>query len=105
MSETEQITEIKKEEVKHVLPLEEIWKIIEEKGLNQHAEKIEYGTGRKKYKITLKDGKKIQFGDVRYEDYLMHKDEKRRELYRARHKHDKIEDPTKAGFWSWNLLW
>ena len=35
----------------------------------------------KKYKVTLPDGKTVNFGDDRYEDYTMHKDIKRKDLY------------------------
>ena len=53
---------------------------------------IEKGTAKnKKLKAIFYDGegKKIkttQFGDVRYEDYTMHKDKQRRSRYRSRHK-------------------
>ena len=52
---------------------------------------IEKGTGKKKLKAIFYDGegKKIktsQFGDNRYEDYTIHKDKKRRDKYRSRHK-------------------
>jgi len=52
---------------------------------------VEKGTGKnKKWKAIFYDGdKKIkttQFGDSRYEDYTQHKDKKRRDKYRARHK-------------------
>jgi hypothetical protein len=53
---------------------------------------IEKGTAKnKKFKAVFLDdkGKKIktsQFGDVRYQDYTIHKDKTRREKYRSRHK-------------------
>lgn len=49
--------------------------------------------------------KTVQFGARGYEDYTQHKDKARRENYRSRHRGDKINDPTKAGFWSWHVLW
>jgi len=49
--------------------------------------------------------KTVQFGARGYEDYTQHKDKSRRDNYRSRHRHDKINDPTKAGFWSWHVLW
>jgi hypothetical protein len=71
----------------------------------------------KKIKVIVgeyqKDGsikqKRIHIGDVRYDDYTTHKDDKRKSLYYARHK--KNEDWTfKTGFWTsgyWakHLLW
>ena len=53
---------------------------------------IEKGTAKnKKLKAIFYDdqGKKIktsQFGDIRYQDYTMHKDKARRDKYRSRHK-------------------
>jgi hypothetical protein len=56
----------------------------------------------------------VSFGDKNYEHYedkigyyknLDHKDNKRRKLYKERHKKDNINDPKYAGFWSWNYLW
>jgi hypothetical protein len=49
--------------------------------------------------------KTVQFGARGYEDYTQHKDKSRRDNYRSRHRGDKINDPTKAGFWSWHVLW
>ena len=49
--------------------------------------------------------KTVQFGARGYQDYTQHKDKSRRDNYRSRHRKDKIKDPTKAGFWSWHVLW
>ena len=55
------------------------------------------------------EGKKIktsQFGDSRYEDYTQHKDKKRRDKYRDRHKKDLASgDYMKPGFLSYYILW
>ena len=76
-------------------------------------------TEHKKYDAILinkktKREKKISFGDKRYEQYedkalglykhLNHKDSKRRQLYRIRHKG---EDKAKysAGYFAWKYLW
>jgi len=45
------------------------------------------------------------FGDKRYEDYTQHKNDRRKELYKSRHKNDFIYDPNYAGFWSYWMLW
>jgi len=39
-----------------------------------------------------------------YSDYD-NNDEKKRANYRKRHKNDKIDDISSAGFWSWYMLW
>lgn len=46
------------------------------------------------------------FGASGYEDLTQHKDEKRAELYRARHRKDLLtKNPTKPGYLSWYILW
>lgn len=60
----------------------------------------------KKFKIS--NGKTINFGDSRYDDFTLHKNPNRKKLYLARHK--KRENWNKsgintAGFWSKHLLW
>jgi len=60
----------------------------------------------KKWAIIFPDGKKVSFGDPKYEDYTQHHDLKRQELYLNRHR--AREDWTNihtAGFWSRWLLW
>tara|TARA_R110002012_G_scaffold78840_1_gene200760 strand:- start:307 stop:597 length:291 start_codon:yes stop_codon:yes gene_type:complete len=50
--------------------------------------------------------KKISFGATGYGDYTLHKDKERRERYRKRHEKDlKTNDPTRAGYLSYYLLW
>jgi hypothetical protein len=49
--------------------------------------------------------RKVSYGAKGMSDYTIHKSKARRERYRARHIHDKIGDPYKAGFWSWYHLW
>jgi hypothetical protein len=59
------------------------------------------------YIVNPKTGRilKVSFGDSRYEDYTIHKDKQRRERYRNRHRNDKLDDITSAGFWSYHVLW
>ena len=71
---------------------------------------LQDGTSNKRYKAIFYDRnnkkvKTIQFGDKRYENYTIHKDEKRKELYLKRHHRDNIDDPMTAGSLSWYLLW
>ena len=73
---------------------------------------VEKGTAKnKKLKAIFYDaeGKKIkttQFGDSRYEDYTQHKDKKRRDKYRSRHKKDLSKgNYMNAGFLSYYILW
>lgn len=49
------------------------------KALKLGATALDYSKRKNnKYFVTLKDGKKIHFGNSKYEDYLLHKDEERR---------------------------
>lgn len=50
--------------------------------------------------------KNVDFGAAGMEDYTQHHDKERRERYRARHKKDlETDDPTRAGYLSYYLLW
>lgn len=59
----------------------------------------------KKWRVYLPDGVHVDYGDSRYEDYLIHKNVDRKNRYKIRHKNDNIEDPHYPGFWSWHHLW
>jgi hypothetical protein len=63
----------------------------------------------KKYMATFSDGDKTiktHFGAKGYDDYTITKDKEQRERYRDRHQKDlKTNDPTKAGYLSYYLLW
>ena len=60
----------------------------------------------KKFMITTPDNKKIHFGDSRYQDFTMHKNKERKELYIQRHQaRENWNDLNTAGFWSRFLLW
>lgn len=53
-----------------------------------------------------KKTKKTNFGASGYSDYTIHKDKERRTRYRNRHLKDlKTNDPTRAGYLSYYLLW
>ena len=77
------------------------------------AESLNYSTRKnKKYVVTLPSGKKIHFGSSQYPDYLIHKDEERKDKYLARAKKIKnkqgeltFTNPESSNFWSVNLLW
>ena len=65
-----------------------------------------------KYVVTLQNEKRVNFGSSKYEDYLVHKEEERRQKYLKRAKAIKnkqgkltFENPQSANYWSINLLW
>lgn len=79
---------------------------LNEKNLSHLITDIDYSKQKyKKYRVTLKNGKPVNFGDKRYEDFIIHKDKERQKKYRNRHRSDKINDPNFPGFWSYHLLW
>jgi len=59
----------------------------------------------KKFMIASPEGKHIHFGDKRYEDYHLHKDEKRRKLFQTRNakwKNRAKYTPAHLSYW---VLW
>ena len=71
-----------------------------------HLEKLKKGP--KKFRATLENSRRVEFGAKGYSDFTIHKDPERMRRYLIRHK--KREDWTKrgintAGFWSRWLLW
>lgn len=66
----------------------------------------------KKFQVRVRDPQTgeietVHFGDKRYEDFTMHKDKKRRESFRARHRCDDLtkKDIASARYWSCEYLW
>ena len=59
----------------------------------------------KKFTAKIDDKKTIHFGAKLYEDYTIHRDDKRKKAYLARHKKDNFNNPNYAGFYATNLLW
>jgi len=59
--------------------------------------------------VFLKDNGKekiVSFGASGMSDYTIHKDKERRERYRKRHQKDlRTNDPTRAGYLSYYILW
>ena len=49
--------------------------------------------------------KYIHFGDRKYSDFTIHKDEERRKQYINRHKYDNLENPLSPGSLSMFILW
>ena len=55
---------------------------------------------------TYHDGKKIAFGDRRFDDYLIHKNEARRELFHLRFKSSPFyNDKNSALYYAQKILW
>ena len=99
-------------EVKYVVKGKDFDKL-KKKAKKLGAESLDYSKRKNnKYVVTLPDGKNVHFGSSKYSDFLIHKDEKRKNKYLARAKkiENKLrqltyEDPKSANYWRVNLLW
>lgn len=88
------------------------FEILSKKAKEMGASSLTYSPLKyKEYRVIYKD-KAIDFGDNRYEDFTIHKDNGRRKKYRARaskiiNKHGKLThlDPFYPNYWAYNLLW
>ena len=77
------------------------------------AESLDYSKRKNnKYVVKLPSGKNLHFGSSQHSDYLIHKDNERKEKYLSRAMKIKnkkgeltYENPKSANFWSVNLLW
>ena len=77
------------------------------------AESLDYSKRKNnKYMVKLPSGKNLHFGSSQYPDFLIHKDNERKEKYLSRAMKIKnkkgeltYENPESANFWSVNLLW
>jgi hypothetical protein len=60
----------------------------------------------KKYRAFFDNGKHTDFGAKGYDDFTISKDPEQAKRYKARHEKDlKTNDPTRAGFLSYYILW
>ena len=74
----------------------------------QSVVKANDGTHKWKATFIREDGRArtTYFGAAGMDDYTITKDKEQRERYRDRHRKDLItNDPTKAGFLSYYILW
>ena len=77
------------------------------------AESLDYSKRKNnKYVVKLPSGKNLHFGSSQYPDFLIHRDNERKEKYLSRAMKIKnkkgeltYENPESANFWSVNLLW
>ena len=91
----------------------EAFRKLQKKAKRLGAKSLDYSKRKDmKYTVTLETGKKVNFGSAKYEDYLLHKDEERRQKYLKRAKAIKnkkgeltFKDPKSANYWCINLLW
>ena len=79
--------------------------IVMKKAKELHLNPIQLSS-RKDKKYMVSDGKKlIHFGQMGYEDYTKHHDEKRRELFRKRNHKWATAEKYSSAWLSYYLLW
>jgi hypothetical protein len=62
--------------------------------------------GKHKWIAEFKDGSSTRFGSAGMDDYTLKHDKEQRDRYRTRHKKDlETNDPKRAGFLSYYILW
>jgi hypothetical protein len=67
--------------------------------------RVEASTRKHKKLDVFKGNKKIaSIGDIRYSDYLQHKDEERRKRYKVRHESNR-HTPGTPGYYADKILW
>ena len=89
------------------------FKKLSKKAQKLGAESLDYSKRKNnKYVVTLPSGKKLHFGSSKYPDFLIHRDEQKKDKYLTRAKKIKnkkgeltYENPESANYWSVNLLW
>ena len=97
---------------KYVVKGKDFQKLIK-KAKKLGAESLDYSKRKNnKYVVKSPGGKNLHFGSSQYPDFLIHKDNERKEKYLSRAMKIKnkkgeltYENPESANFWSVNLLW
>ena len=93
----------------NLVSINKLKNIIKEKGLNKYIKEIGYSKVKdKKYYVITIDNKRVNFGSLNYQDFLIHKDNFRRQRFRQRFNklYEKFKtDHNKAIYWAWNILW
>lgn len=109
---TEEEENQSQEPIKNVLAGKDFARLVK-KALKLGADSLDYSKRKNsKYVVTLKDGRKINFGSTKYEDYLIHHDEERKKKYlttakRIKNKQHEFtwENPNSANYWAIRFLW
>ena len=93
----------------NLVSIEKLKQLAKQKGLMKYIKEIGYSKVKdKKYYVITIDGKKVNWGYKKMEDYLVHHDEERRKRFKERFRSlfDKYKDNyNKAIFWSYLLTW
>ena len=93
----------------NLISINKLKNIIKQKNLNKYINDVGYSKVKnKKYYVITIDNKKVNFGDMRYQDKNQHNDKKRVEAFKARFNkvYEKFKDDyNKPIFWVYQILW
>ena len=99
-------------EIKKTVVTGEEFKKLQRKAKRLGAKSLDFSNRKNNKYVVEYNDKKIHFGSIKYDDYLTHRDNERRDKYLARakkikNKQDELtwEKPESANFWSARLLW
>jgi hypothetical protein len=93
----------------NLVSLSKLKNIAKDKSIDKYIKEIGYSKVKnKKYYVITIDNKKVNFGDIRYQDNLIHNNKERLNRFRKRFK--SLYDLNKNNynssiFYSYNLLW
>ncbi len=96
-------------EKSNLVSLNKLKSVAKIKGLDKYYKEIGYSTAKgKKYYVKTIDGKKVNFGSILYQDFLIHKNKERQNRFLKRFnklymKHQ--NEYNKPIFWAVRLLW
>ena len=93
----------------NLVSLDKLKRVAREKGLMKYIKEIGFSKVKdKKYYVITIDNKKVNFGSLKYQDYLIHHDEARRKRFKERFKslYEKFNNNyNKPIFYAYQLLW
>ena len=93
----------------NLVSIEKLKRVTKQKGLMKYIKEIGYSRvkGKKYYVITI-DNKRVNWGDIKMQDMLIHHDPIRQKRFKDRFRstYEKFkENYNKPIFWAYNLLW
>ena len=67
----------------NLVSIEKLKKVAKQNGISKYIKELGYSKVKdKKYYVITIDNKKVNFGNLKYEDYLIHHDEERRKRFK-----------------------
>lgn len=93
----------------NLVSIEKLKNVIKQKNLMKYINDVGYSKVKnKKYFVKTIDNKKVNFGDIRYSDYLTNKDKDKRQRFKLRFYklfNKFSQNFNKPIFWTFLILW